>query len=368
MTRLGILGGGQLGRMLALAAHPLGIECRFLDPADPEAARAVGPVLAERYDDPDALDRFVTGLDVVTYEFENVDVAAVDHLEQRAPVRPGCRALQVAQDRLTEKSFFRDHGIDTAPFAPADTLDELRAAVSRVGLPAVVKTRRFGYDGKGQAVLREEADLGPAWDAVGGVPLIVEGFVTFDRELSIIAVRGFAGDIRCWPLVENVHEGGILRVSTAPAPRLTPHVVEQAERFARRLLDDLEYVGVLALELFQVGDDLLANEMAPRVHNSGHWTIEGSETSQFENHVRAVTGLPLGDTAMIGHAAMVNLIGALPEIAALLALPHVHPHLYAKEPRPGRKLGHVTIRHEDPGVVAATVKRLRTMDGARNDG
>ena len=366
--RLGILGGGQLGRMLALAAYPLGIECRFLDPADPESARAVGPVLPERYDDPDALDRFVTGLDVVTYEFENVDLAAVDHLENRAPVRPGGRALQTAQDRLAEKSFFRDHGIDTAPFAPADTIDELRDALQTVGFPAVVKTRRFGYDGKGQAVVRSAADLDAAWAAVGGVPLLVEGFVAFDRELSIIAARDLRGDVRCWPLVENVHEGGILRVSTAPAPGLTPHLTETAERFARRLLEDLDYVGVLALELFQVGDDLLANEMAPRVHNSGHWTIEGSETSQFENHVRAVTGFPLGDTAMVGHAAMVNLIGALPDTADILAIPHAHPHLYAKEPRPGRKVGHVTVRHEDPGVVAATVKRLRTLDGARNDG
>ena len=363
--RLGILGGGQLGRMMALAAHPLGVECRFLDPKDPEAANAVGDVLAERYDDPDALDRFVTGLDAVTYEFENVDVRAADHLEQRVPVRPGRRALEVAQDRLTEKSFFRDHGIDTAPFAPADTLEELRAAVEDVGLPAVVKTRRFGYDGKGQAVIREPSDIDRAWEEVGGVPLILEGFVEFDRELSILAVRTTRGEIRCWPLIENRHEGGILRTSRAPAPAATPQLTDRAERNARRLLEDLEYVGVLAIELFQVGDALLANEMAPRVHNSGHWTIEGSETSQFENHVRAVLGLPLGDTSMVSHAAMVNLIGAIPDAAEVLAVPHAHLHLYGKEPRPGRKVGHVTVRHEDPDVVARTVERLRTLDGAR---
>ncbi|MBW3552631.1 MAG: ATP-grasp domain-containing protein, partial [Gemmatimonadetes bacterium] len=271
--RLGILGGGQLGRMMALAAHPLGIECRFLDPSAPQSASAVGAVLPERYDDPDALDRFVTGLDAVTYEFENVDLRAAEHLEQRVPVRPGSRALQVAQDRLTEKSFFRDHGIDTAPFASAGTLDELRAAVEEVGLPALVKTRRFGYDGKGQALILDFGDVDRVWEEVGGVPIIVEGFIEFDRELSILAVRAARGDIRCWPLVENHHEGGILRMSRAPAPAATEGLRERAEGYARRLLEDLEYVGVLAIELFQVGDALLANEMAPRVHNSGHWTI-----------------------------------------------------------------------------------------------
>ncbi|HUG42064.1 MAG TPA: 5-(carboxyamino)imidazole ribonucleotide synthase [Longimicrobiales bacterium] len=363
--RLGILGGGQLGRMIALAAYPLGVQCRFLDPSDPESTRAVGDVLTERYDDPDALDRFVTALDAVTYEFENVDVAAAEHLEQRAPVRPGTRALQVAQDRLAEKTFFRDHAIDTAPFAPVDSLDGLRAAVREVGLPAVLKTRRFGYDGKGQAVLRESDDVGRAWDEVGGVPLILEGLVAFDRELSILAVRDPAGETRCWPLVENHHENGILRLSRAPAPGITPGLRERAERYARRLAEDLDYVGVLAIELFQVGSDLLANEMAPRVHNSGHWTIEGSVTSQFENHVRAVLGLPLGDTSMVGHATMINLIGALPDTAGVLAIPHAHLHLYGKEPRPGRKVGHVTVRHEDPGLVRSTIDRLRTLDGAR---
>jgi 5-(carboxyamino)imidazole ribonucleotide synthase len=363
--RLGILGGGQLGRMLALAAHPLGIECRFLDPKDPRSAGAVGDLLAAPYDDPDALDRFVTGLDAVTYEFENVDVAAAEHLEQRVPVRPGCRALQVAQDRLAEKTFFRDHGIDTAPFAAADSLVELRAAAEEVGLPALVKTRRFGYDGKGQARILGPDDLDRAWDEVGGVPLLVERFIEFERELSILAVRGPAGHVRCWPLVENVHGDGILRHSRAPAPALTPALTGRAEEYARRLLEDLDYVGVLALELFQVGDALLANEMAPRVHNSGHWTIEGAVTSQFENHVRAVLDLPLGETATLGHAAMVNLIGDLPAVAAVLAIPHAHLHLYGKEPRPGRKVGHVTVRHDDPAVVERAVEQLRTLDGAR---
>jgi 5-(carboxyamino)imidazole ribonucleotide synthase len=363
--RLGILGGGQLGRMMALAAYPLGVHTRLLDPKEPDASGDVAEVIAARYDDPDALDRFVTNLDAVTYEFENVDAFALDHLDDRVPVRPGRRALEVAQDRLIEKSFFRDHGIDTAPFAAADTIEELRAAVEEVGVPAILKTRRFGYDGKGQAVIRDGDDIQAAWDQVGGVPMLLEGLVEFDRELSIIAVRDPDGRLACYPLVENHHEHGILRLSYAPAPHLRPEIQARAEAYARRVLGDLDYVGVLAIELFQVGDRLLANEMAPRVHNSGHWTIEGAETSQFENHVRAVLGLPLGSTATCGHSAMVNLIGALPDTADVLRHPHAHLHLYGKEPRPGRKVGHVTVRHDDPVLVRDTVPMLRELEGMR---
>jgi 5-(carboxyamino)imidazole ribonucleotide synthase len=365
MMRLGILGGGQLGRMMALAGYPLGVRCRLLDPKDPTASAEVAEVLAERYDDPDALDRFVTGLDAVTYEFENVDSFALEHLDERVPVRPERRALEVSQDRIVEKRFFRDHDIDTAPFAAADTVDDLRAAVREVGLPCVVKTRRFGYDGKGQAVIRSEDAIDAVWDDVGGVPLIVEGFVAFDRELSIIGVRGVDGALAFYPIPENVHEDGILKVAYAPAPELSPALEERARGYARRLMEALDYVGVCTIELFQVGDTLLANEMAPRVHNSGHWTLEGAETSQFENHVRAVLGLTLGSTAMRGHAGMVNLIGAVPETADVLAHPHVHLHLYRKEPRPGRKVGHMTVRHDDPAVVRETVPALRKLDGAR---
>lgn len=363
--RLGILGAGQLGRMMALAAHPLGVRCRLLDPSEPASAVGVAEVLAGRYDDPDMLDRFVTGLHAVTYEFENVDAAAIEHLDGRVAVHPAGRALEVAQDRLVEKSFFRDHDIDTAPFAPADSFEELEAAAEEVGFPALVKTRRFGYDGKGQAVIREPGDVAAAWDAVGGVPLIVEGLIAFDRELSVLGVRGERGELAFYPLVENEHEGGILRRSRAPAPDVTAALEERARGYATRLLEDLDYVGVLAVELFQVGDRLLANEMAPRVHNSGHWTIEGAETSQFENHVRAVLGLPLGSTAVRGHAAMINLIGALPDREEVLRHPGVHLHLYDKEPRPGRKVGHVTVRHEDPAVVRETSERIRRLEGAR---
>ncbi|HSH45502.1 MAG TPA: 5-(carboxyamino)imidazole ribonucleotide synthase [Longimicrobiales bacterium] len=366
--RLGILGGGQLGRMLALAAYPLGVTCRFLDPKDPTSSGEVGELMAESYDDPDALDRFVTGLDAVTYEFENVEAGAAEHLEQRTELRPGRRALEVAQDRLVEKTFFRDQGLDTASFASVDTRKELDAAVGEIGLPAVLKTRRFGYDGKGQALLRAAGDVDGAWEQLGGVPLILEGFVDFQRELSIVAVRGSDGEIRPYPLAENVHEDGILRVSYAPAPDVPEALLDRAHDYARRVLEALDYVGVVAIELFQDGGRLLANEMAPRVHNSGHWTIEGAETSQFENHVRAVLGLPLGSTAMRGHAAMVNFIGALPEAAEVLEVPDAHLHFYGKEPRPGRKVGHVTVRHEDPVRVRETVERLRQLDGARHDG
>ena len=365
MRRIGILGGGQLGRMLALAAYPLGIESRLLDPKGGGSSAQVSEVMADRYDDPDALDRFVTGLDAATYEFENVDTAAVEHLSQRVPVHPGAAALQVAQDRLDEKTFFRDHGIDTAPFAPADSLSELRAAVEEVGLPAVVKTRRFGYDGKGQAVLRRADEIDAVYDEVGGVPLILEGFVEFDRELSILAVRNPSGDEVFYPLVENHHHEGILRLSYAPAPDVPPELQRRAERYAAEVMESLDYVGVLAVELFQVGDRLMANEMAPRVHNSGHWSIEGAETSQFENHVRAVLDLPLGSTAMVGHAAMVNLIGEVPDVAEILAVPHAHAHFYGKEPRPGRKVGHVTVRADSADEVREAVERIRQLDGAR---
>ncbi|MFW5950617.1 MAG: 5-(carboxyamino)imidazole ribonucleotide synthase [Gemmatimonadota bacterium] len=365
MMKLGILGGGQLGRMMALAGYPLGVRTRLLDPTDPTSAGEVAEVMPGRYDDPDALDRFVTNLNAVTYEFENVDAFALEHLDDRVPVRPGRRALEVSQERLSEKSFFRDHDIDTAPFAAADTVDELRAAVEEVGVPAVVKTRRFGYDGKGQAVIRGPGDVDAAWDQVGGVPLLLEGLVEFDRELSIIAVRDPNGRVVFYPLVENHHEGGILRLSFAPAPELRPELQARAEGYARRVLQDLDYVGALAIELFQVGDRLLANEMAPRVHNSGHWSIEGAETSQFENHVRAVLGLPLGSTTPCGHSAMVNLIGDTPDPADVLRNPHTHLHLYGKEPRPGRKVGHITVRHDDPVLVQDTVPLLRELPGAR---
>ncbi len=358
---VGILGGGQLGRMLALAGYPLGFRFRLLDPKGGASAAAVAPVVEAAYDDADALARFASGAGVVTYEFENVPVDAAEELDRNLPVRPPPQALEVAQDRLAEKSFFRDHEIDTAAFAPVDSREELETALERIGLPAVLKTRRFGYDGKGQALIRSVGDVDAAWNAVGGVPLIVEAFVDFRRELSILAVRGTDRRTGFYPLIENRHLHGILHLSRAPAPGLRPGLQERAEGYADRLLAALDYVGVLAVELFETEDGLLANEMAPRVHNSGHWTIEGAETSQFENHIRAVTGLALGATTPRGHSAMLNILGALPDRSAVAEVPHAHLHLYGKEPRPGRKIGHVTVRADDAGVVEASLERLEAL-------
>jgi len=362
-VNVGILGGGQLGRMLALAGYPLGLRFRFLDPAPDAPAGHLSEHIVGSYEDPDVLARFASGMDVVTYEFENVPVEAAQLLAERVPVFPPPQALDVSQDRLTEKTFFNSLGIPTPPFAAVDSEDGLRQAVGTIGLPAVLKTRRMGYDGKGQHVLQQPEEVSTAWEVLGGQPLILEGFVRFQRELSILAVRGRNGRMVFYPLVENHHLGGILRLSAAPAPHLTPRCQENAESYARRVMDALDYVGVLAIELFQVGDDLLANEMAPRVHNSGHWTIEGAETSQFENHLRAVLGLPLGSTAVPSRAAMLNLIGKIPEIEQVLAVPGAHLHLYGKAPRPGRKVGHVTILDNAHGSYEERLVKLGVLVG-----
>ncbi len=353
--RVGVLGGGQLGWMLARAGDPLGIRCRFLDPSPDAPAGRAGELVVGAYDDPAALHRFADGLELATYEFENVPVATAQRLAERLIVLPPARALEVAQDRQTEKRFFESVGIPVPPWRPVASLAELGRAVAELGCPAVLKTRRLGYDGKGQEVIREPAEVERAWARLGGVPLVLEAFVRFDRELSVLAVRGRDGVTACYPLVENLHAGGILRRSLAPAPGVSSMLQAQAESHARRVLDALAYVGVVVIELFQAGDRLLANEMAPRVHNSGHWTIEGAETSQFENHLRAVVGFPLGSTVARGVSAMLNLIGALPSRDAVLAVPGAHLHLYGKAPRPGRKLGHVTLRADD----AAELDRLR---------
>jgi 5-(carboxyamino)imidazole ribonucleotide synthase len=350
-VRVGIVGGGQLGRMLAIAGYPLDIRCTTLDPARDSPASQVAPSIIGPYDDREALARLADRANVVTYEFENVPVDAARFLMELAPVFPPAEALEIAQDRVREKELFDDVRLPTATHEALATPGELRSAVERVGTPAVLKTRRLGYDGKGQAVIHDPVLAEDAWRAIGEVPSILERVVEFDRELSILGVRGRDGSFAFYPLVENHHRDGILRLSVAPAPALTPELQAKAESHARAVMDRLEYVGVMAIELFHVGDSLLGNEMAPRVHNSGHWTIEGAETSQFENHLRAVTGLPLGSTATRGSSVMVNLIGTVPETAAVAAVAGAHLHLYGKEPRPGRKLGHVTIVGREPGSV-----------------
>jgi 5-(carboxyamino)imidazole ribonucleotide synthase len=345
--RLGILGGGQLGRMLALAAHPLGITSTVLDPGfDPCAAVVAGHVRGE-FDDLQALYELVKRSDVVTYEFENVPVESARWLAERVPVFPPPRALEVSQDRLVEKTFLADLGIPTPPFADILTREQFDAAIAAVGLPAVLKTRRFGYDGKGQAVLRSPADAEAAWATLGGRPLVLEGFVPFDREVSVIAVRGRSGETAFYPLSENEHREGMLYRSFAPAGGTGEELTERACEFALRVMTELEYVGVLAIEWFQDGPRLLANEIAPRVHNSGHWTTEGAVVSQFENHVRAVCGLPLGSAAAVGHSALFNLIGSRPDFADVLSIPNAHLHWYGKEPKPRRKVGHVTLTAAD---------------------
>ena len=358
---VGILGGGQLGRMLALAGYPLGLRFRFLEPQQPAPVDGLGEIVRAEYDDAEAVRAFARGLDVVTYEFENVPDSTARLLEELLPVHPSASALRTAQDRFAEKTAFQQLGIPTPVFHPVDSRDGLEEAIGRVGIPAVLKTRRFGYDGKGQAVITNPNQVEDAWRSLEGSPLLLERFVDFTRELSILGARGRDGDIVTYPLVENEHRGGILYRSIAPAPVVGPLLQEQAERHLRALLGELGFVGVLALELFQKGDELLANEMAPRVHNSGHWTQDGARTSQFENHLRAVCGMPLGDPSPHGYAGMINLVGALPDRNAVLAIPGARLHLYDKEPRPGRKLGHVNAVGPDPGEVRAVLDRVEAL-------
>jgi 5-(carboxyamino)imidazole ribonucleotide synthase len=342
--RVGILGAGQLGRMLALAGYPLGVRCTVFDPAKESCAAQVCDHIMGEFDDFQSLYKLVQAADVVTYEFENVPVECAYWLAERVPVVPPPRALEVSQERLVEKEFFRSIGIPTPPFAAIDSREDFEAAIREIGLPAVLKTRRFGYDGKGQAVIRTAEQAEAAWGKLGGRPLIIEGFIPFDRELSTIAARGRDGSLVTYPLIENIHCDGILHRSIAPALETGEELTERANEYAARVLSELNYVGVLTIEWFQDGARLLANEMAPRVHNSGHWTIEGASTSQFENHLRAVCGLPPGRTDAIGFSAMYNFIGAVPPAATVLANPDAHLHVYGKSHRPGRKVGHVTLR------------------------
>jgi 5-(carboxyamino)imidazole ribonucleotide synthase len=362
-VHVGIVGGGQLGRMLSLAGTSLGIDCTTLDPAPRSSASQVGPSIVGGFDDREALARLADGADVVTYEFENVPVSSARFLAELVPVLPQPEALEVAQDRVAEKVLFGEIGLPTAEHRAVGALQDLLAAIEQIGTPTVLKTRRLGYDGKGQAVIRDPLLAEDAWRSIGELPAIVEGLVAFDRELSIIAVRGRDGSMVCYPLVENRHRDGILRLSIAPAPDVTAELQGKAEAYIRAAMDRLEYAGVMAIELFQVGGELLGNEMAPRVHNSGHWTIEGAETSQFENHLRAVCGMPLGSCSPRGSSAMVNLIGSQPDPTAVMRVPGAHLHLYGKEPRPGRKVGHVTLTSErggrpDLGALAAAGVQL----------
>jgi 5-(carboxyamino)imidazole ribonucleotide synthase len=351
--KIGVIGAGQLGRMLALAGYPLAQQFLFLDTSADAPGAQVAPIITGAFDDPQSLERLAAEVDLVTYEFENVPVGALQRVAATRPVWPPVEALRVSQDRLLEKQLFTQLRIPTPAFRAVDSLVDLRAAVKELGLPCVLKTRRLGYDGKGQRYLRKPADIEPAWNALGSAPLILEGFVDFEREVSIVGVRSTDGEVRAYPIVANTHKEGILRVTLAPHRH--PVLQKAAEIHLKRVLRHFEYAGVLTIEFFVRKGKLVANEMAPRVHNSGHWTIEGAATSQFENHVRAILGLPLGDTSPTGHSAMINFIGRMPDRDAILALPGVHWHDYGKEPRPGRKIGHCTV------VASSAVERDRLV-------
>ena len=357
LPTVGILGGGQLARMLALAAAPQGIRTLAVDGAADACAGQVSGLVVAAWDNEAALAEFARQVDVVTFDFENVPAATAERLAGLVDVFPNPRALAVAQDRLSEKTLFRESGLNTPEFAVVDTRDDLVAAVGRIGLPAILKTRRLGYDGKGQFRLKVPADIDAAWAALGDAAsrhgLILEAFVPFDRELSVVAVRGRDGAFRTWPLTRNWHVDGVLSLSLAPAPGTSDALEHEAVAHARAIAERLDYVGVFALELFVQGNELLGNEMAPRVHNSGHWTIEGAHTSQFENHIRAVLGLPLGDTGVRGASAMLNWIGEMPDPAPVLSAVDGHWHDYGKEARPGRKVGHATICATDAGSLRA---------------
>ena len=361
MTTIGVLGAGQLGRMLALAGLPLGLRFRFLDPVPNSPAGALAEHIVAAYTDEQAVARFMDGLDVITYEFENVPVELLNYMASKVPVYPMPVALEKGQDRFIEKSFFKSLGIPTPDFMDVNSKMALDEAVRQLGLPAILKTRRLGYDGKGQFVLRSNSDVDFAWTAMANPVLILEKLVPFDRELSILGVRGKDGQTEFYPLIENRHREGILRLSLSPAPRLMLELQAKAEGYAQSVMAALGYVGVLAIELFQVGDQLIANEMAPRVHNSGHWTIEGAVTSQFENHLRAVVGLPLGSTRTPGSCAMLNLIGSLPDANAILRIDGAHLHLYGKDARPGRKLGHVTLVDRNLGPLNEKIELLKGL-------
>lgn len=347
--------------MLVLAGAPLGLRFRVFDPSSEAVAGHIAPMHSGDIRDVSQLRDWAQGVDALTYEWENVPLETVRALEAIAPIFPPTRALEVAQDRLIEKNFLRLVGVPTPDFWPVSSREELESAAEASGFPCVLKTTRGGYDGKGQIVIRSPAEVAEAWNELGAHPLILEAFVPFMREVSILSVRAQNGEIRFWRLVENRHSGGILRLSLAPAP--DSHTLQpQAETMARAILEELDYVGVLALELFQIGDSLVANEIAPRVHNSGHWTIEGANCSQFENHLRAVAGLPLGDTAMrMKRTAMVNLIGELPPLEAVLSLNGAHPHYYGKEIKPNRKVGHITIASNDDEELANCVAQVQKL-------
>ena len=353
---VGIVGAGQLGRMLALAGYPLGVDCLFLDPSKGAPAGQVAPQIVGEFSSAKWLGKLARDTEVLTFDWENISVEALRELPRGTLICPPIKALAAAQDRVKEKQLFERLRIPTTRWRNVESQAQLEKAIAEIGLPGVLKTRRFGYDGKGQRVLRKPADVSGAWHSLGEVPLLYEELVPFDFEVSIIGARSRSGEIAIYPLNGNVHGGGILRLTRAPYG--SRELQRLAARYLRRALTHFRYTGILTIEFFVRRGKLIANEMAPRVHNSGHWTIEGAETSQFENHLRAILDLPLGATHARGHCAMLNLIGEMPGKNAVLGMEGVHLHDYGKSPRPGRKLGHLTLVERSAAARDRRARRL----------
>ena len=366
MTTVGILGGGQLARMLALSGAPLGLRFLLLDNVADACAGQFAPMLVGDYRDEEILAQFAERIDVATFDFENVPAESAHWLSEKVDVYPSPHALAVSQDRLAEKNLFRKLEIGVPDFADIANLEALHSAIKQIGMPCILKTRRLGYDGKGQFRIKTSNDIESAWQTLGAqaetVGLILEAFVPFEREVSVIAVRGQDGEFRHWAITENWHENGVLSASLSPATSIED-IQETAISYAKKVAESLDYVGVFALELFVFNGQLLANEMAPRVHNSGHWTIEGAETSQFQNHLRAVLGLPLGSTRSLGLCCMLNWIGDMPNAKAVLDEVGGHWHDYGKTSRPGRKVGHATLRDEHASNLVNSLERVGAILG-----
>lgn len=358
MSKIGVLGAGQLGRMLAIAGYPLNHQFGFSGNHNDEPAALLGHMFAQE-DNQENIESLVAFADVVTFESENTNVEAIREIGKNVVVYPSENSLYTTQHRGREKALFDKLSIPCAPYKLIDSLDTLKSAIDALGLPAILKTTTDGYDGKGQFVIKTSEQIQMAWESMNGAEAILEGFVNFKRELSLIAVRGIDNDHKYYPLVENTHHEGILRLTIAPAKNIDAITQKLAEKYMQDLLDEMDHVGVLTLELFETEDGLVANEMAPRVHNSGHWSIEGAHTSQFENHIRAITGMPLGDTTPIqSHNAMINIIGEIGPVDIALKMNNAHLHLYDKAPRENRKLGHINLTCASQSELNDSIKKL----------
>ncbi len=362
MKTIGILGAGQLGRMLALAGYPLELDFRFYDTSGSPSA-GLGQITIDtegKLDNPE-LAQFLKDVDIVSYEFEHLPLELVQYIEEHSTLYPPAESIRVCQNRAEEKALFTKLGIPTPDYRVINSLPALEKAVEELGCPVVTKTVTEGYDGKGQFVIKDASQCQQAWQSIGNKTLIAEQFIQFKRELSVIAVRNSKDEMAVYPLAENSHHEGILRYSTAPAPKVDPEIASQAQSYIKELMHELGHVGILTLELFETDNGLMANEMAPRVHNSGHWSIEGATCSQFENHIRAICGMPLGDTEAKRPTCMINIIGQKGDVQKMLSLPYAHLHLYGKTERAGRKLGHVTVQADTYEELAWRVKNLAEL-------